>query len=135
MKTVVIHGRGKSTFAYNGEAEHWGLGVDTSGMKFDRVFELHGLSSTATDTKVSDKILKLGLPLANSMCIMVVTAWVEGFAHIVIQNSPLAIKEEYISQARALSYICGYLAAKGLTIEWLDSRIEFDKVYPNMKDS
>lgn len=129
-KTVCIIGKcGERQYKIYPLCSLWGLGTDTNCSSYDRVFEFHGLNNKATDKTVSPSILKYGLPLTNSICIMLATAYNEGYRHIIIERCPMTAKEEYISQARAVSYICGWLVAKGVIVEWLDSHIDFNFLY------
>ena len=44
----------------------------------------------------------------------------EGYTEIKIIGSPMEAKSEYIEQRPALAYICGYLNAKGIKVDWVD---------------
>ena len=101
--------------------ELWMLGIDKRPGA-DRYFELHGLPGYHAEAtrELPAEVYESGLPINNSICALLVYAWQSGYTEIKIIGSPMEAKSEYIEQRPALAYICGFLNAKGIKVNWVD---------------
>ena len=110
--------------------EVWTVGTaEISGA--DRYFEFHGIEyrnrrMVRTLSKDVERF-SLFLPLNNSVCAMLVQAYLEGFKDITIAGCPMRTKDEYIDQARAVAMCVGFF--NGMTfaspvmkikVKWLE---------------
>jgi len=114
------------------ECECWALGVGkVEGA--DRYYELHGLPCKDPCYRMEDipiaALHRIGLPLTNSICIMLAHAVLEGrFSSITIKGSPLRARE-YKDRQADLAFICGYAKGCGSSIRWEESSMDFINVY------
>lgn len=101
--------------------ELWLLGVDRRD-RADRYFELHGLPGRHPEAtrELPDEVYEQGLPINNSICALLVYAWLEGYTDIKIKGSPMICKSEYIEQRPALAYVVGFLNGYGIKVDWID---------------
>lgn len=96
----------------------------------DRYYEFHGLEcqnrnvyrAVSADIK---KAFGLLLPFNNSICAMIMEAYLEGYRNIRIAGCPMTTKAEYIEQARAVAMCVGFIRGlaygqpyRGLRITW-----------------
>jgi hypothetical protein len=93
----------------------------------DRYYEFHGLNVAGREMvrDVLSEVRAMGafVPLNNSICVMLVQAYIEGYEDIEILGSPMIAKDEYIKQRAALAMCIGYI--RGAThervhIKWPD---------------
>lgn len=108
------------------DCEVWTVGTHKI-KNADRYYEFHGLSvegrEMVRDVSTGTRLLSLLLPLNNSVCVMLVEAYFEGYKDITILGSPMIARDEYLKQRAALAMCIGYI--RGLThesvhIEWPD---------------
>lgn len=122
MKLVIL-GKARSFFKAAEDEEVWTVGTHKYA-NADKYFEFHGLAIKHKGEVVKDfpkGLEELGLPLNNSICIMLAHACEHyDFEEIRIIGSPMLAKEEYISQRAALAYIVGYYTGKGKKVIWED---------------
>lgn len=111
--------------------------VGTHEHDADSYFEYHGIEykNRQMIREISDKVKKLGLPLNNSVSIMLAEAYIQGFTKIRILGCSMEFTEEYITQARSVAYTVGFLVSKGLFVEWYDSKLDFENIYPYCIDN
>ena len=106
------------------DAEVWSVGKTTLP-KCNRYYELHGLECphprfTYREVPLS-KIRALGLPLKNTICVMLACAIVENrHKNIKILASPLATSAERVAERPAVAFLIGYAKAMGFNIFWED---------------
>lgn len=101
--------------------ELWYLGVDIRDGA-DRYFELHGLPGRHAEAtrKLPEAVYEQGLPINNSICALLVYAWLEGYTDIKVKGSPMIAKREYVEQRPALAYTVGFLNGYGIKVDWTD---------------
>lgn len=101
--------------------ELWYLGVDRRDGA-DRYFELHGIEGRHPEAtrELPDVVYQQGLPINNSICALLVFAWLKGYKDIKIKGSPMIAKSEYIEQRPALAYVVGFLNGHGIKVDWVD---------------
>jgi len=105
-------------------AEVWSVGI-TKLERCNRYYELHGLESKAPKFTYREvplsKIRALGLPLKNTICVMLACAIVENrHKNIKILASPLATSAERVAERPAVAFLIGYAMAMGFNIFWED---------------
>jgi len=115
--------------------EVWTVG--TADIKdADRYYEFHGIEryGRVMCTKVSPRALEFGralVPLNNSVCLMLMEAFVEGYTDITVAGCPMSMKEEYVAQKPALAMCVGFIRGIGyarlytgegnrITVRWLE---------------
>ena len=100
-------------------SELWMCGTDPREGA-DRYFELHGIEVKHQNviTELPKKVYELGLPVNNTICALLVFAYLSGYTRVTILGAPMNATHEYIEQRPALAYIVGYLNASGMKIEW-----------------
>lgn len=133
MKEVIILGRapvrGKqgidAAVDYPGK-EVWTVGTSPM-VNATRYYEFHGISRHGHKMirDVSDDVKEIAkvLPLNNSIGVMLMQAYYEGYDKITILGSPMIAKHEYIKQRAALAMLIGYVrgVSQGkVTVEWPD---------------
>jgi len=117
--------------------EVWALGVGkVEGA--DRYYELHGLESKTPCYRMEDipieALHRIGLPLTNSICIMLAHAVLDGrFSYICIKGSPLRARE-YKDRQADLAFICGYAKGRGISIQWEESGLDLINIYMGGKE-
>lgn len=101
--------------------ELWYLGVDRRDGA-DRYFELHGIEGRHPEAtrELPAAVYEQELPINNSICALLVYAWLEGYTDIKIKGSPMIARSEYVEQRPALAYITGYLNGQGIQVDWVD---------------
>lgn len=118
---------GKSRDIITDELESYGVvwTVGTSDIVgANRYYEFHKDIPKRPDRKflgwgdIAVGVPSIGLPLVNSVCIMLIQAWMEGYQNIHILGSPLVYGEEYTKERPALAMCVGYLRGKGAQIYW-----------------
>lgn len=118
--------------------EVWALGSGKI-VGADRYYELHGLPCAEPTYRFKDipidEIHAIGLPLSNSICIMVAHAVMENrFDNICIKGSPLRA-HEYRDKQADLAFICGWAKGRGVHIYWEGSTLDMIHIYMNGKDN
>lgn len=58
------------------------------------------------------------VPLNNSISIMIMQAYYEGYQHIKVLGAEMTFKDEYIEQARSTAICVGFVRALGVDIYW-----------------
>lgn len=118
-KEVIILGRapvrGKqgidAAVDYPGK-EVWTVGTSPM-INAARYYEFHGITRHGHKMirDVSDEVKETAkaLPLNNSIGVMLIQAYVEGYDKITILGSPMIAKHEYIKQRAALAMLIGYV--------------------------
>lgn len=97
----------------------------------DRYFEFHGLEYRNREmTRTLSKDVShfaMFLPLNNSVCAMLVQAYLEGYKDITIAGCPMKTCAEYIEQARAVAMCVGFFNGmtyanplKKIKVTWLE---------------
>jgi len=109
MKTLLICGSARSIVATKDHVEEiWSLAQNPVEFS-DRLYGFHGEQNATHSWKRSmpnDAILNTGLPLGNTICIMLVNAIVEDrFSEIRILGSLLSVGPEYTKE-RPLLAVC-----------------------------
>lgn len=101
--------------------ELWYLGVDRRDGA-DRYFELHGIEGRHPEAtrELPAAVYEQELPINNSICALLVYAWLQGYTDIKIKGSPMIAKREYIEQRPALAYVVGFLNGRGIQVDWVD---------------
>ena len=102
-----------------GGAELWMCGTDTREGA-DCYYELHDLPTVHEKVvrELPSEVYEFGLPINNTICALLVYAWLSGYKKIKVIGAPMNAKNEYQEQRPALAYIIGWLNSKGLSIEW-----------------
>ncbi len=100
-------------------SEVWMCGTDTREGA-DWYFELHGLKVKHENVlyELPESVYRTQLPINNTICAMLVCAWIKGFTEVSVVGAPMNAKHEYIEQRAALAYVIGYLNASGMEISW-----------------
>lgn len=100
-------------------SELWMCGTD-SREGADRYFELHGISTNHQNVtrELQKEVYELGLPVNNTICALLVYAFISGYKNVSVIGAPMNANHEYIEQRPALAYVVGYLNASGMNIEW-----------------
>jgi hypothetical protein len=123
MKKLIICGKGNDHIPLNEIAgpgdETWLHGTDTRDGA-DWYFELHGIDTGRENTiyEMPETIYKAGLPINNTICAMLVCAWLSGYQEIRLCGAPLEATDEYQDQKPAVAFIVGFLKGKGIKITW-----------------
>lgn len=123
MKKLIICGKGNDHIPLSqireGDTKVWLHGTDPRDGA-DWYFELHGIDTGRENTvyKVPTTVYEQGLPINNTICAMLVCAWLMGYTEITIKGAPLETTEEYKEQKPAVAYIAGFLNAKGIKVKW-----------------
>lgn len=123
MKDLIILGKAPIKYSVSelktSNNEIWMLGTDARAGG-DKYFELHGIPVNHENViyELPEKIYRLGLPINNSICALLVHAYLLGYKKISVIGAPMDAKNEYLQQKPAVAYICGWLFAKGVTVEW-----------------
>ena len=107
------------------DCEVWTVGTHKI-KNADRYYEFHGLEvagrEMVRDVSWWTKQKASELPLNNSVCVMLMEAYYEGYKDITILGSPMIARDEYIKQRAALAMCIGYI--RGLPymyhVEWPD---------------
>ena len=123
MKPLIILGKGyvKGKDCLDARKDFPGFDVWTVGThrieNADRYYEFHGIGVACRKMTrtVSEKTRKASsfLPLNNSICIMLVEAFYEGYTDIQILGAHMLIKKEYIQQRPAVAECIGWV--KGMS--------------------
>ena len=105
-------------------AEVWSVGR-TSLLCADRYYELHGLACREPRYDYRripvSQIRQLGLPMVNSVCVMLAHAIVENrHTHIHLVATPLRAGGERVDQRPAVAFLVGYAKAQGFQVFWED---------------
>jgi len=113
-------------------AEVWSVGI-TKLEQCNRYYELHGLESKAPKFTYRDvplsKIHALGLPLKNTVCVMLACAIVENrHKNIKLLATPLMASSERIAERPSVAFLVGYAKALGFNIFWEDG-ININGIY------
>lgn len=113
--------------------EVWALGTGNYE-KADRYYEFHGLPCKEPTFRMNnipiDALHREGLPLMNSICIMLAEAIYSGwFYEIKLVGCPLRDKTEYIAQKPAVAFLVGLAKGKGIRVSWEQSGLDFINVY------
>lgn len=100
-------------------SELWLLGTDPREGA-DRYFELHGITVNHENvtTELPKEVYELGLPVNNSICALLVFAFIQGYKNITVLGAPMDAAPEYIEARPALAYVVGWLNATGVNVEW-----------------
>ena len=100
-------------------SELWMCGTDKREGA-DRYFELHGIKVKHENvtTELPAKVYELGLPVNNTICALLVFAYLSGYTKVTVLGAPMNATHEYIEQRPALAYVVGYLNASRMKIEW-----------------
>jgi hypothetical protein len=131
---LIIGGAGEIVSLEGHSEEIWSLSVKPVPFS-DRVYEFHeplrkkpGLYYWGNIPKAD--ILSLGLPLGNSICIMLANAIVERrFSSIRVLASPLIVGPEYTKERPALACCVWYANnIAGIKTAWAGG-INFNEVY------
>jgi len=123
MKKLIICGKGNDHIPLNEIAgpddETWLHGTDIRDGA-DWYFELHGIDTGRENTiyEMPETIYKAGLPINNTICAMLVCAWLSGYQEIRLCGAPLEATDEYQDQKPAVAFIVGFLKGKGIKITW-----------------
>lgn len=123
MKDLIILGKApikhSVTELKTSDNEIWMMGTD-SRAGGDKYFELHGIKVNHSNVmyELPDVVYRLDLPINNSICALLVYAYLEGYKKISIIGAPMDASHEYLQQKPAVAYICGWLKAKGVNVEW-----------------
>lgn len=123
------------------DCEVWTVGTHKI-KNADRYYEFHGLEvegrTMIRDVWSDVKVMANLLPLNNSVCVMLVQAYAEGYRNVAILGSPMIARDEYLKQRAALAMCIGYL--RGMTreemcIEWPDEpeKIDYFRKYQEVK--
>ena len=101
--------------------ELWLLGRDRR-TGAERYFELHGIECEHPEAirELPAAVYEQGLPINNSICALLVYAWMEGYTDIKVKGSPMIASSEYVEQRPALGFVAGYLNGKGIKVDWVD---------------
>ena len=93
----------------------------------DRYYEFHGLDvkgrEMVRDVSWQTRQKAELLPLNNSICVMLMEAYYEGYEDITILGSPMIAKDEYVKQRAALAICIGYirgLSQDCVSVKWPD---------------
>lgn len=124
MKKLVIMGKVATVTpeeVKKNNVELWMCGTDVREGA-DLYFELHGLPCKHSNVQreVDPEVYSFGLPINNSISVMLMTAYLKGYKKIDILGSPLDANHEYLKQRPALACVVGFLMAKGLKVNWVD---------------
>ena len=123
MKKLIICGKGNDHIPLNEIAEEgaeiWLHGTDRRDGA-DWYFELHGIDTGRENTvyEIPETVYGTGLPINNTICAMLVCAWLSGYQEIRLCGAPLEATNEYQDQKPAVAFIVGFLKGKGLKITW-----------------
>lgn len=123
MRKLIICGKGNDHIPLNEIAEEdtevWLHGTDNRDGA-DWYFELHGIETGRENTiyEIPETVYRAGLPINNTICAMLVCAWLSGYQDITLMGAPLEATEEYQDQKPAVAFIVGFLKGKGLNIKW-----------------
>ena len=123
MKKLIICGKGNDHIPLNEIAgpddETWLHGTDPRDGA-DWYFELHGIDTGRENTiyEMPETIYKAGLPINNTICAMLVCAWLSGYQEIRLCGAPLEATDEYQDQKPAVAFIVGFLKGKGIKVTW-----------------
>ena len=121
MKKLIICGKGNDHIPLDEIAEEgaeiWLHGTDTRDGA-DLYFELHGIETGRENTvyEIPETVYRTGLPINNTICAMLVCAWLSGYQEIRLCGAPLEATEEYQDQKPAVAFIVGFLKGKGIKI-------------------
>lgn len=123
MKELIILGKAPIKYKVSelktSTNEIWMMGTDDR-KGGDVYFELHGINVKHPNTIYSlpDQVYELDLPINNSICALLVHAYLLGYTNISIIGAPMEATHEYLQQKPAVAYICGWLKAKGISVKW-----------------
>jgi hypothetical protein len=123
MKKLIICGKGNDHIPLNEiaeeDAEIWLHGTDTRDGA-DWYFELHGIDTGRENIiyEIPETVYRAGLPINNTICAMLVCAWLSGYQEIRLCGAPLEAKSEYQEEKPAVAFIVGFLKGKGIKITW-----------------
>jgi len=105
------------------DCEVWTVGTHKI-KNADRYYEFHGLEvagrKMVRDVSWWTKQKAEELPLNNSICVMLMEAYYEGYKDITILGSPMIARDEYIRQRAALALCIGYLRGWGYGEEYYE---------------
>lgn len=124
MRSLVIAG----VAGYLTDAEVKGREVWTVGrapfIGASRYYEFHGLSFPSVEKNrvycrdVLPEVRSLPVPMTNSICLMLMEAFVEGYTDIEILRSPLTASFEYRTERMSLASCVMYCRCKGRNVIW-----------------
>ncbi len=129
MDKVVIFGKcGTTDFEKIKKTgfETWALGTDLR-IGADRYYEFHGINiyhkNILTQKDLNPEIYnyKKLLPLNNSISILLIQAYLEGYSEIVLMDAPMQNTTELLNQRCSVSMVIGYLLGLGISVYWTDS--------------
>lgn len=105
------------------DCEVWTVGTHKI-KNADRYYEFHGLSMEGREMirRVSQmmSVYAEELPLNNSVSVMLMQAYIEGYYEVELLGAPMTTRDEYIKQRTAVGMCIGYLRANGMKIYWPD---------------
>ena len=118
-------------------SETWGLKTG-SVPNLDMYWDFHGIPFTGVVHNIEEipieKLHKEGLPLMNSICILLAHAIYSGnYSMIQLKGCPLRDKTEYIRQKPALAFLVGLAKGRGIKIHWEQSGLDFIHIYMDGK--
>lgn len=95
--------------------ELWYLGTEEREGG-DRYYELHDIPCRHAGAirTLPERVYEQGLPVNNSICALMVYAWLEGYTEIKVKGCAMIAKTEYIEQRPAVGYVAGFLNGKGI---------------------
>lgn len=123
MKNLIISGKANSNLKIDQirqeNSEVWLCGTDERNGA-DLYFELHHLKTKHSNVVccLPAEVYEFNLPINNTICAMLVYAYLKGYRKIDIVGCPMIAKDEYIRQRPALAYVVGWLNGKGLEVNW-----------------
>jgi len=123
MKDLIILGKAPIKYTVKGlktsANEIWMMGTDDR-VGGDIYFELHGIHVNHPHTVYSlpDEVYEQNLPINNSICALLVYAYLQGYKNISIIGAPMDANHEYLQQKPAVAYVCGWLKAHDVIVEW-----------------
>lgn len=104
----------------------------------DRYWDFHGMEFPEPTYRFKDipidRLHSIGLPLSNSICILVAYAvYTRDYDEIIIKGSPLRATE-YKNRRTDLAFIVGWARGKGVRVHWEEAGIDFINIYQGGKD-
>jgi hypothetical protein len=89
-----------------------------------RYYEFHGMSFPSADPArvytrdIMDSVRRFPVPMTNSICLMLMEAFAEGYKNIEILRSPLTASFEYRTERMSLAACVMFCRGKGARVIW-----------------
>lgn len=139
MKSVVICG--KERWGLTAEEMHkqgfdvWCCGTESRDGA-DLYVELHGIKVNRDNVlyELPEEVYLQGLPVNNTISALLIFAYLKGYTNIAILGAPMTGSDEYIEQRSGVAWVCGWLEAKGIIIDWKDKPVNVNYGRKNWKN-